>query len=376
MKTKLSQSLNIEFPIFAFTHCRDVVVAVSKAGGFGVLGAVGFKPEQLEIELNWIDEHIGDHTYGVDIVIPNKYEGMDSGLSAEELTKMLRSMVPQEHLDFAKKILGDHGVPVDDSDESALQMLGWSEATATPQVEVALRHSKMTLVANALGTPPLDMIKHIHDAGRKVAALCGSPSQARRHADAGVDIVIAQGGEAGGHCGEVGSIVLWPQVVKEIAPVPVLAAGGIASGQQIAAALALGAQGAWTGSQWLMVEEAENTPVQQAAYAKATSRDTVRSRSFTGKPARMLRNDWTEAWETPGNPEPLGMPLQYMVSGMAVAATHKYPDQTIDVAFNPIGQVVGQFTKVEKTSAVIERWVQEYLEATNTLNELNEAASV
>jgi NAD(P)H-dependent flavin oxidoreductase YrpB (nitropropane dioxygenase family) len=376
MHTVLCDELGIEFPIFAFTHCRDVVVAVSKAGGFGVLGAVGFTPEELEVELNWIDEHIGDHSYGVDIVIPNKYEGMDSGLSADELTKMLQSMVPQEHLDFAKKILADHGVPVDDSDESTLQMLGWSEATATPQVGVALRHPKMTLVANALGTPPPDMIKHIHDEGRKVAALCGSPAQARKHADAGVDIIIAQGGEAGGHCGEVGSIVLWPQVVKEVAPVPVLAAGGIASGQQIAAALALGAQGAWTGSQWLMVEEAGNTPVQQTAYAKASSRDTVRSRSFTGKPARMLRNDWTEAWETPGNPEPLGMPLQYMVSGMAVAATHKYPDQTIDVAFNPIGQVVGQFTKVEKTSTVIERWVQEYLEATNTLNELNEAASV
>ncbi len=376
MHTVLCDELGIEFPIFAFTHCRDVVVAVSKAGGFGVLGAVGFTPEELEIELNWIDEHIGDHSYGVDIVIPNKYEGMDSGLSADELTKMLQSMVPQEHLDFAKKILADHGVPVDDSDESTLQMLGWSEATATPQVGVALRHPKMTLVANALGTPPPDMIKHIHDEGRKVAALCGSPAQARKHADAGVDIIIAQGGEAGGHCGEVGSIVLWPQVVKEVAPVPVLAAGGIASGQQIAAALALGTQGAWTGSQWLMVEEAGNTPVQQTAYAKASSRDTVRSRSFTGKPARMLRNDWTEAWETPGNPEPLGMPLQYMVSGMAVAATHKYPDQTIDVAFNPIGQVVGQFTKVEKTSTVIGRWVQEYLEATNTLNELNEAASV
>jgi NAD(P)H-dependent flavin oxidoreductase YrpB (nitropropane dioxygenase family) len=170
--------------------------------------------------------------------------------------------------------------------------------------------------------------------------------------------------------------VLWPQVVKEVAPLPVLAAGGIGSGEQIAAALALGAQGAWTGSQWLMVEEAGNTPVQQAAYANATSRDTVRSRSFTGKPARMLRNEWTDAWEQPGNPEPLGMPLQYMVSGIAVAATHKYPDQTVDVAFNPVGQVVGQLKKVEKTATVIERWVQEYLDATNTLNELNAAAAV
>src|ERR1700760_840491 len=359
MHTPICDELGIEFPIFAFTHCRDVVVAVSKAGGFGVLGAVGFTPEQLEIELNWIDENIGDHPYGVDIVIPNKYEGMDSDLSADELADTLRKMVPQEHLDFAKKILADHGVPVDHADEDTLQLLGWTEATATP-----------------LGTPPADMIKHIHESGRKVAALCGSPSQARKHADAGVDIIIAQGGEAGGHCGEVGSVVLWPQVVKEVAPVPVLGAGGIGSGQQIAAALALGCQGAWTGSQWLMVEESSNTPVQQAAYVKAGSRDTVRSRSFTGKPARMLRNDWTEAWEAPDNPKPLGMPLQYMVSGMAVRATNRFPNESVDVAFNPVGQVVGQFSKVEKTSTVIERWVQEYLEATNRLDELNEAASV
>ncbi len=377
MHTPICGDLGIEFPIFAFTHCRDVVVAVSKAGGFGVLGAVGFTPEQLEIELNWIDEHIGEHPYGVDIVIPNKYEGMDSDLSAAELKKMLQDMVPKQHLDFARKILTDHGVPVaDDGTDNALQLLGWTEATASPQVEVALRHPKMTLIANALGTPPADMINHIHESGRKVAALCGSPAQARKHANAGVDVIIAQGGEGGGHCGEVGSIVLWPQVVQEVAPVPVLAAGGIGSGSQIAAALAMGAQGAWTGSQWLMVEEAENTSVQQDTYARASSRDTVRSRSFTGKPCRMLKNDWTQAWESAGNPEPLGMPLQYMVSGMAVAATHRYPDQTVDVAFNPVGQVVGQLTKVEKSAAVIDRWVNEYLEASGRLNELNTAATV
>src|SRR5690625_170246 len=376
MHTPLCDELGIEFPIFAFTHCRDVVVAVSKAGGFGVLGAVGFTPEQLEIELNWIDENIGDHPYGVDIVIPNKYEGMDSQQSGEELAESLRKLVPQQHLDFGKKLLADHGVPVEGADEDSRQWLGWTEATATPQVEVALQHPKVTMIANALGTPPADMIAHIHAAGRKVAALCGSASQARKHAAAGVDLIIAQGGEAGGHCGAVGSIVLWPEVVKAVAPVPVLAAGGIGSGQQIAAALALGAQGAWTGSQWLMVEESSNTEAQHAAYIKASSRDTVRSRSFTGKPARMLRNDWTEAWEAPDNPKPLGMPLQYMVSGMAVRATNKYPDESVDVAFNPVGQVVGQFTKVEKTSAVIERWVQEYLEATGRLEEINAAASV
>jgi NAD(P)H-dependent flavin oxidoreductase YrpB (nitropropane dioxygenase family) len=376
MRTPLCDDLGIEFPIFAFTHCRDVVVAVSKAGGLGVLGAVGFSPEQLAIELDWIDAHIGDHPYGVDIVIPNKYEGMDAGMSTDELTKMLQDMVPQGHLDFARGLLVDHGVPLPESgDDNSLKLLGWTEATASPQVDLALERPNMVLIANALGTPPPDMIKRIHDAGRKVAALCGSPSQALRHAEADVDIIIAQGGEGGGHCGEVGSIVLWPQVVAAVAPRPVLAAGGIGSGQQIAAALALGCQGAWSGSQWLMVEEADNTPVQQEAYIQAGSRDTVRSRSFTGKPCRMLRNEWTEAWENPANPDPLGMPLQYMVSGMAVAATHRWPDQTVDVAFNPVGQVVGQFQKVEKTAAVIERWVHEYLEATAHLVALNEAAA-
>src|SRR3954464_8006781 len=377
MRTAICDQLGIEFPIFAFTHCRDVVLAVAKADGFGVLGAVGFTPEQLEIELAWIDAHIGDRPYGVDIVIPNAYEGMDANLTADELAEMLRKMVPQQHLDFARRILTDHGVPVaDDGTENSLKLLGWTEATATPQVEVALRHPKMTLIANALGTPPPEVMDLTPNAGRKVAALCGSPYQAKKHADAGVDIVIAQGGEGGGHCGEVGSGVLWPPGVKEIAPVPVLAAGGIGNGAQIAAALALGCQGAWSGSQWLMVEESENTPVQQDTYIKAGSRDTVRSRSFTGKPCRMLRNDWTEAWEAEGSPEPLGMPLQYMVSGMAVSATHRYPDQSVDVAFNPVGQVVGQFQKVEKTAAVIQRWVEEYLEAVERLNSLNAAAGV
>jgi len=376
MRTPICDDLGIEFPIFAFTHCRDVVVAVSKAGGFGVLGAVGYSPEQLEVELNWIDEHIGDHPYGVDIVIPSKYEGMDADMSTEDLTKMLQDMVPQQHLDFARNLMIDHGVPLkDDEDDNTMQLIGWTEATASPQVEIALQHPKMTLIANALGTPPKDMIDLIHAQGRKVAALCGSPYQAMKHADADVDIIIAQGGEGGGHCGEVGSIVLWPQVVKAVAPRPVLAAGGIGSGEQVAAALALGCQGAWSGSQWLMVEEAENTPVQQQAYIDAGSRDTVRSRSFTGKPCRMLKNEWTEAWEDPNTPDPLGMPLQYMVSGVAVAATHKWPDQTIDVAFNPVGQVVGQFEKVEKTAAVMERWVNEYLEATESLDALNAAAA-
>jgi len=373
MHTKLCDDLGIEFPIFAFTHCRDVVVAVSKAGGFGVLGAVGFTPEQLEVELGWIDEHIGDKPYGVDIVIPGKYEGMDE-MDPEKLAEELRAMVPKEHLEFADKILADHGVPELPSEEGErMRLLGWTAATAMPQIEVALQHPKVRLIANALGTPPQDVIDHIHEAGLKVAALCGSPYQAMKHKDAGVDIVIAQGGEGGGHTGEVGSIVLWPQVAKAIAPTPMLAAGGIGSGQQIAAALSLGAQGVWAGSLWLTVEEADLPPAQKQQLLDADSRATVRSRSFTGKPCRMLKSDWTEAWDAPDAPDPLPMPMQYMVSGDCVARGHRYADKAETVMFNPVGQVVGQLNSVEKTAAVIQRLVEEYIDAVGGLNVLQEA---
>lgn len=375
MRTQLCDDLGIEFPIFAFTHCRDVVVAVSKAGGFGVLGAVGFTPEQLEVELQWIDEHIGDRPYGVDIVIPGKYEGMDD-MDPEHLAQTLRDMVPQEHIDFANQLLADRGVPeLPEEMANSMQLIGWTEATATPQVKVALEHPKVSLIANALGTPPAEVIELIHDSGRKVAALCGSPYQALKHKEAGVDIVIAQGGEGGGHTGEVGSIVLWPQIAAAIAPTPMLAAGGVGSGQQIAAALALGAQGVWAGSLWLTVEEADLPPAQQKQLLDATSRDTVRSRSFTGKPCRMVKTEWTEAWSQPDTPDPLPMPLQYMVSGDCVARSHHYADKAVSVMFNPVGQVVGQLNRVEKTGAVMQRLVEEYLDAVERLDTLTAAAT-
>src|SRR6266446_42887 len=309
MRTQLCDQLGIEFPIFAFSHCRDVVAAVSRAGGFGVLGAVGFPPGQLEIELKWIDEHIGDKPYGVDIVIPGKYEGMGE-IDPKKLEDQLLAAVPPQHREFADKVLAAHGVPkLPEGERPANQLLGWTAATAAPQVDVALQHGKVRLIANALGTPPADVITEIHGSGRLVAALCGSAKHALSHQAAGIDIIIAQGYEGGGHTGEIGSVVLWPEVIDAVAPTPVLAAGGIGTGRQIAAALAMGAQGVWTGSLWLTVAEADAPPAQMQAYLKAASRDTVRSRSFTGKPCRMLRNAWTEAWEAPDSPKPLGMAL-------------------------------------------------------------------
>jgi NAD(P)H-dependent flavin oxidoreductase YrpB (nitropropane dioxygenase family) len=354
----------MDYPIFAFTHCRDVVVAVSKAGGIGVLGAVGFSPEQLREELNWIDDHIGDRPYGVDIVIPEKYEGMGD-TSAEELEAQLWKMIPQEHIDFAQKLLAEAGVPEWPDGSKSMGLMGWTEATATPLLEEALTRPKCRLIANALGTPPADKIRMVQDSGRLIGALCGKVKQAIAHKEAGLDFVVGQGGEGGGHTGDIGSIVLWPQMIDAIGDTPFLAAGGIGNGRQIAAAMAMGAAGVWTGSLWLTVEEAHTQPAQKASLLSASSSDTVRSRSWTGKPCRMLKNDWTEAWERPDTPDPLGMPLQGMVTSDGMRRTSTYADRgnCQRVAFNPCGQVIGQINHVESCRAVMQRLLEEYVEA-------------
>jgi NAD(P)H-dependent flavin oxidoreductase YrpB (nitropropane dioxygenase family) len=371
MRTELCKKLDLESPIFAFTHCRDVVVAVSKAGGIGVLGAVGFSPDKLREELDWIDAHIGDKPYGVDVVIPQKYEGMGE-MDPAKLEEMIAGMVPQEHHDFAAKLLSEHGVPEWPDADDKMGMIGWSEAIASQLIDVALERPNCRLIANALGTPPADIIKRIQDSGRLVGALCGRVKQAVQHKEAGLDFIIAQGGEGGGHSGDVGSIVLWPQIIEAVGDVPVLAAGGIGNGKQMAAAMCLGAAGVWTGSLWLAVEEAEAEPAQKQSYFDATSEDTIRSRSWTGKPCRMLKNDWTEAWATEGNPEPLGMPLQGMVTGDAIRRTHHYAGKgdCQKVAFNPVGQVVGQINSVESTRGVMERLLNEYADSVERVNGL------
>ena len=370
MTSSLCQKLGIQYPVFAFTHCRDVVVEVSRAGGLGVLGAVGFSLQRLKEELDWIDAHIGDHSYAVDIVIPQRYEGMDSSTDARELEQNLKAMVPEQHRDFAEKLLSEHGVPKW-SDNSEMGLMGWTGPTAQPQVEEALKRPNVKMIANALGTPPAEVIEQIHSSGRLVAALCGRVRQAVRHKDAGVDIVIAQGSEGGGHTGEVGSIVLWPQIVDAVAPLPVLAAGGIGGGRQMAAALALGVQGIWCGSLWLAVQEAQAEQAERQSYFDATSEDTVRSRSWTGKPCRMLKNEWTEAWESSDTPDPLGMPLQGLVTADAMRRTKTYAGvaDTQAVAFNPVGQVVGQINQTESCRDVMFRILSEYLDAAEAVQQ-------
>ena len=372
MHTSICDRLGIEFPIFAFSHCRDVVAAVSQAGGFGVLGALGFTAPELEIELQWIDSHVGDRPYGVDVVMPSFQEGRSEGGpdEARKQEEQLAAMIPPEHRAFVAQLLSEHGVPELPEGQKARELLGWVDATAKSQVQAALAHPKVRLIANALGTPPADVIDEVQASGRLIAALCGSVRHALSHQKAGVDVIIAQGHEGGAHTGEIGSVVLWPEVIAAVSPTPVLAAGGVGTGGQIAAALAMGAEGVWTGSLWLLVKEADLQPAQQESYLQAGTGDTVRSRSFTGKPNRMLRNAWTDAWDAPESPQPLGMPLQYMVTAEAVSRTAKYASRSQDVAFNAGGQVLGLVNEIRSTRDVVYTLVEEYLEAVERLQKL------
>jgi NAD(P)H-dependent flavin oxidoreductase YrpB (nitropropane dioxygenase family) len=312
MNNALCRMTGADFPLFAFSHCRDVVAAVSRAGGFGVLGASSFTPEQLEFELCWIDEHIDGKPYGVDILIP-EHQAVRRG----DTLAILAAEIPSLYLDFASSLLASHGVNVMSAELAA----GNHELTTTPEIgeqllDISFRHP-IRLIANALGLAPAAMLERgkAHDV--PVASLVGAREHALRQVKAGVDILVAQGGEAGGHCGEVSTLVLVPEVIRAVRPVravPVLAAGGIMTGAQMAGCMAMGAQGVWTGSVWLATTEAETSEVFRDKMVAASSRDTVRSKYRTGKPSRQLRSAWHDAWEAPGAPPALPLPLMSLVS--------------------------------------------------------------
>lgn len=368
MRTPVCDKFGIEFPLFAFSHCRDVVAAVSRAGGFGVLGALAFTPEELEIELAWIDDHVEGKPYGVDLVMPANYVGKGGVQpSADEL----RAMIPQEYWDFTDKILSEYGIPPlpADYDERARAAGLGVDDQATRAVETALKHDGVKLLVNALGPPPKEVVDKAHEHGVLVGALVGAPKHAQKQVEIGVDVIVAQGTEAGGHTGDISTMVLVPEVVDAVGPdVPVLAAGGIGTGRQMAAGLALGAQGAWTGSIWLTVAEADTPAEAQKNILAAGSRDTVRSRAMTGKPARQLRTKWTEAWEAEGAPKTLPMPLQGILYGeMARRVTRAH---NLELSGFPVGQIVGRMDRIRPTHEVVFELIEEWIATTEKLCQL------
>ncbi|MET0380027.1 MAG: nitronate monooxygenase family protein [Spongiibacteraceae bacterium] len=365
MKTKICEMFGIELPLFAFSHCRDVVAEVSRAGGMGVFGISGFTPAQLEVELTWIDNEVGDRPYAVDILIPNTYEKPATN------TIDFSKQIPEANQRFLKEMCDKAAIPaLPDGDTERLiaeylKRTHMTPETAEELVEVAVRHPKVKLLVNALGTPPKHKVDALHARGLKVGSLVGRVDHAKAQIEAGVDLLVAQGSEAGGHTGTISSMILWPQVVDAVAPVPVLAAGGIGRGRQMAAALTLGAEGVWCGSIWLGTDKSDLLPEMKQRLYAAKSEDAIQSRCQTGKPCRMLRSKFSDAWEQPGAPKTLPMPLQTLSTREAVARIDRA--HAADYMSYPVGQVVGDMNGETTVRQVVYDMLNELVEATERL---------
>lgn len=360
--------VGVDFPLFAFSHCRDVVAAVSRAGGFGVLGGSMFTPESLEAELRWVDDHVDGKPYGVDILVPeNQYD--TGGMTIAQLAEHL----PTEHREFLAQLLKDYDVDLRLDGGASDVAPATSPEVGHELMDVAFKHP-IKLIANALGIAPDWMIERGKSEGVAVAALVGAKEHAVRQVNAGVDILVAQGTEAGGHCGEVSTLVVVPEVVRtvrEIRDVPVLAAGGIMTGAQMAGCMAMGAAGVWTGSVWLATPESEVSETFRQKLVAASSRDTIRSKARTGKPSRQLRSAWHEAWEGPESPGSLPLPLMSILSTPAFSSIDRAAD-----AGNPkarelvsywVGQGVGLIDSVKTCAQVVQDFMEEYAEAVERL---------
>ena len=350
MYTDLCERAGIRYPIFAFSHCRDVVAAVSLAGGMGVLGTTRFSPEQLERELAWLDRKLDGKAYGVDLIFAGEgpEPGDDSGL-------------PEGHRQFVRSLIERFGIPP--SSGTALEQFGvgrnlvMTGRHALEICDVAMRHP-VRLLASALGPAPAAIVAQAKARGMLIAGLVGRVAHVRRHVSGGSDLIVATGTEAGGHCGEIGTLALVPQIMRAAGNLPVLAAGGIATGEQIAACIALGAQGVWTGSLWLTTVESDLDPVVKRKLLAAGSEDAIRSTAMTGKPSRVLANAWVRAWQEPGAPAPLPAPWQGMLNEGALSGA--YERRLEDLMGTPVGQGVGLMRDTESVRDVFRRLLEEY----------------
>jgi NAD(P)H-dependent flavin oxidoreductase YrpB (nitropropane dioxygenase family) len=370
MTSNIQELTGAEFPLFAFSHCRDVIVAVSRAGGFGVLGGSSFTPESLEQELRWIDDHIDGKPYGIDILIPENID-LPPGMSGVQLA----AKIPQKHLEFTEQLLGAAGIALERNDLLSQALPSIAPEISEQLLDVGFRHP-VRLIVNALGIAPQNMIERARKAGVPVGALVGAKEHAIRQAKAGVDVIIAQGTEAGGHCGEVPTMVLVPEVVRAVKAYgdpPVLAAGGIVTGSQMAACIALGAAGVWTGSVWLATAQSEVSETFREKMLAASSRDTVRSTFRTGKPCRQLNSAWFEAWEGPNSPGKLGMPLMGLLSQPAFRQIDKAAaagnPQARELVSYFVGQGVGLIDQVSSASSVVQSFKEDYLSAVERLSD-------
>jgi NAD(P)H-dependent flavin oxidoreductase YrpB (nitropropane dioxygenase family) len=368
MKTEICKQLGINLPIFAFSHCRDVVAAVTKAGGLGVLGAAWMTTDELEMSINWVKAQVGDKPFGVDLVFPGT-----GGEEVEKTPTEYLDMIPAEQMDYVSRLLTQAGIP-DMSERDRREFLveyagkmAMTNKKSREQLEVSLA-SSASLIVGALGVTPDWVVSAGHQAGTMVGALVGSGKHARKQREAGVDILVAQGTEAGGSVGNIASMVLWPQVVEEARGLPVLAAGGIGRGSQILAALAIGCQGVWMGSLWLGTAESDLNVEMRERLFGASSEDARLSKAMTGKQGRMLSTKYVDAWEKPDAPATLDWPMQSILGGYPFRRAERANE--LDYWTYSVGQIVGDMKGHTTVRSEFERMLGEYIEALENLQEV------
>ena len=356
LRTKLCDMLGIEFPIIAFTHCKDVAVAVINAGGFAVLGEAMHTPDDIAGDIKWIRDRVDGKPFGIDVVIP-------ASVPPAGALDELMSKIPDEHRAFARQIKEKYDVPDPKGPVALHQWGGLNQEMARAQLEVLL-DERVPVLASGLGSPVF-ILEAAHERGMKVFGLIGKTRQAKRQIEAGVDAIIAQGYDAAGHTGAMGTFSIVPEVVSIAGETPIIAAGGVTTGRHLAAALCLGAAGVWTGTLWLASRESDVDMIVKEKLLAATADDTSFSNCISGMTMRTLKCPWTEEWSKPEAPPVLPAPYQMLLSSDYIQAANDHRRE--DLMTEAAGQGVGFVTTMKPARQIVFDLVDEALTAIEEL---------
>jgi len=366
LRTKLCDMLGIEYPILSAGMGPTLigettgappalVVAVSEAGGMGVLGGSGYSIEGLREAIREVKSKT-DKPYGVDLLLPQKLD-VGGGLGQKgpkelPLSAILKSL-PKPHQDWVRKVKEEMQLP------NVEIMVRMDTTTMRPQeaIQVCIEE-KVPLFCAGLGNPGF-MVAQAHAVGMKVLGITGNAKNARRMAQSGIDLLVAQGHEGGGHTGRIGTLALLPLAIDAAAPVPVLAAGGIGDGRGLAAALAVGCVGAWVGTRFLATNEGGALPVNKKHILDSTDEDTRVSKAYTGKTLRASYNKYHDLWDGSGL-EPLPFPTQVLISSALLASFIEGKKE--DYVGGLAGQVSGLIKEIKPAKQVLEEMVEEAVE--------------
>ncbi|MFQ5478880.1 MAG: NAD(P)H-dependent flavin oxidoreductase [Candidatus Binatia bacterium] len=350
LRTKFCEMMGVEFPVLAFTHCKDVVAAVVNAGGFAVLGEAMNTPDQIAADIKWIREKVGEKSFGIDLVLPS------SAPPADSLDKLLEG-IPEEHRKFAQGIKEKYEIPEPKEAVDLHQWGGLNQEIARQQLDVVLEERAPVFVSG-LGSPAF-IVDAAHERGMKVFGLIGKTRQAVREIEAGVDVIVAQGYDAAGHTGPIGTFSIVPEVVSIAGDTPVIAAGGVTTGRHLAAALCLGAAGVWTGSMWLASRESDSDMIIKEKLLAADSDSTVYSTCISGFPMRILKCAWTKEWADAEAPRPLPSPYQMLLSANYIQAANDHRRE--DLMMEAVGQGAGFIKSMKPARQMVFDMVEEAL---------------